>query len=442
VPAGHFVDVRLRELRGNMSQGLATSSWCYLDERGHELARREFAVLPDPLSASPVFGAPRSAAAWQDLARELRAQHRCAEAILAAARALAAGGDLAGLDAELATRAPTLAEASAQALSAAAVEKADGDLRVLADALQRGGEPASLLRHIGAGLVPVSVAARDLLDAALRLAPLRRDYYVPRALVNLAIGDPDGALADAQQLDPSDEVLEFLLGYRRVVFPSFDFWPRRAEIASALTGIPDAPQQPLAEIRLTIQKFATRLSRVREALLTHSGGVGRHWMPPQLAHLLPNGPVALARRVIRVTEEDGSELEVPIDEELDLTRHDVTSLMRIARSEWNGLTWCCYAAGLDTVALPDRLEPPADFAQAVGMAAERCWRTYDRLTTSGLRALSRGIPGFTWEGLEIDTMPRLFAEIAAHEYRELRALLFFLCDEEAESAWQADLREE
>jgi hypothetical protein len=55
--------------------------------------------------------------------------------------------------------------------------------------------------------------------------------------------------------------------------------------------------------------------------------------------------------------------------------------------------------------------------------------------------MSKGVPGFEWEGIHIDLMPRVLAEIVTDEMVETRALFCWLCDETAESPWQSDLRE-
>ena len=59
------------------------------------------------------------------------------------------------------------------------------------------------------------------------------------------------------------------------------------------------------------------------------------------------------------------------------------------------------------------------------MAIERHWRSRDKLSTSGLRAMTKGVRGFEWEGMEIDAMPTFLAEIVAQEYTDLRAVFFF-----------------
>ena len=54
--------------------------------------------------------------------------------------------------------------------------------------------------------------------------------------------------------------------------------------------------------------------------------------------------------------------------------------------------------------------------------------------------MSKGVPGFEWEGLDIDAMPRALVDIVTDEHIELRAMFLWLCDETAQSLWQSDLR--
>jgi hypothetical protein len=132
---------------------------------------------------------------------------------------------------------------------------------------------------------------------------------------------------------------------------------------------------------------------------------------------------------------------VTVDESLTLEPDlSLPSLMRLARREWNGLAWLCWTAGLDRVAIPTALRPPSAFGAAAGMSIERLWRCRDRKITGGLRAMTQGVPGFTWEGTEIDLLPVVLAEIAADEYLEMRAVFYWLCDEGVQSPWQDNLR--
>jgi hypothetical protein len=132
---------------------------------------------------------------------------------------------------------------------------------------------------------------------------------------------------------------------------------------------------------------------------------------------------------------------VKVDERIVVDREtSLPALMRFARREWVGLCWLCWAVGLDRLALPAEIAKRPQFGAAAGMSIERLWRCRDKLITGGLRAMTQGVPGFVWEGIEIDLLPGVLAEIAADEYREMRAVFYWLCDEGVQSPWQDNLR--
>ena len=55
------------------------------------------------------------------------------------------------------------------------------------------------------------------------------------------------------------------------------------------------------------------------------------------------------------------------------------------------------------------------------MVVRRTWRIKDRLASGSLIARSQGVPGFEWQGIDIDELPRHLAEMAAAEYIAARS---------------------
>jgi hypothetical protein len=328
-----------------------------------------------------------------------------------------------------------------------------GGLSMVANGLPAGADAASLLRALASLLTGRDLVALDLANAALLLAPDRADCRVTRALVAIHLGRPDAALADVAAL-PAEHVeqREFLTGYVRVIFPAFTFAPAaEREIATHFTDVPEDVEQPLEKVVAAIQKYATRLAALRAAVAARlPAGQTPPWLPPALTDLLPAGPAALEtwefEEIVQPDEDDPAAPEpepqlVTVDERLELEPDlSLPALMRLARRDWVGLSWLCWAAGLDRVALPPAVAPPQDFGAAAGMSIERMWRCRDKLITGGLRAMTQGVPGFVWEGIEIDLLPSVLAEIAADEYREMRAIFYWLCDEGVQSPWQDNLR--
>jgi hypothetical protein len=58
----------------------------------------------------------------------------------------------------------------------------------------------------------------------------------------------------------------------------------------------------------------------------------------------------------------------------------------------------------------------------------------------GMGAQMQGIPGFEWEGIDIDALPGALTSMAASEYEEMQALMYWLTDDEVRSPWQDNLR--
>jgi hypothetical protein len=389
----------------------------------------------------------RAPAAWRSLAGTLFTEGRAREALLAEARALGRGGDAGDLRATLARCAPLVTPIESDRLVNEVATATDEPISRALSALVLGGDAALLLRSIAAALRHSVRAARDLIEAAIRLAPDRPMSHLTRALVRLELGDPAGALADGERVAAeSPESAEFVRAYVRLLFPpTWEFWPAAATPDGPADNMPDEPGQPLDRIRWAIQLYATRQEALRAAVGAWLSAPGEPaWLPPPLAHLLPDGPLPLREErgsIIDETEDGAETTEVQIDERIVSDGATVTTLMRTARANWAALTWLCWAAGLDQVALPRRLRPPATFASATGMMLTRFFRAKDVLVTNGLRSLTAGVPGFDWAGESIDALPKPFVEIAVDEYFELRALFLWLASPENLSPFQSDLRQ-
>jgi hypothetical protein len=471
VPTDLYADARVHEERGAFDRDQTVGPWTLVDAAGTTLATRELgAALDDEaLAGSPAL-ADAPATTWPETARALEAERRPAEALLALARAAAATGDAAALREGLARLALPRRPETALGMAAELVKRADGRLDLVANALPAGADAPSLLRALASSLEGRDAVGLALVDAALLLAPERADCHVTRALLAIHLGRPEVALAEAASLpDDHAEQRSFLESYARVIFSTYAFAPAAHEIRTAFPDVPDGPEQPLEKVRAQIMRYATRLGLVRAAVLARlPPDASPAWLPPDPAPLLPDGPVALEtwefEEVIQdepddegdegareaAAEPEAAAPEAAAEPEAKLVTVDETlpidasttmpALLRQARREWFGLCWMCWAVGLDRVALPERVEPPSDFGQAAGLSIERLWRCRDRLVTGGLRAMTQGVPGFQWEGIEIDVLPVVLAEIAADEYREMRAVFYWLCDEGVQSPWQNNVR--
>lgn len=446
-----YQDTRIAEVRGVHHHGEPIGSWRWLDASGAVLRALDLgAAFDEQVLAGEAFADERhDAARWRAMAERCREEGRAREAVVAAARAAAAAGDAASLRRFLEETAPALTAEARVAVDQILQEGKDESLAVVLTGLVTGGDPALHLRHLASLQKQAPRVALDLVDAAILLAPDWPMPYVTRALVRVELGDREGALADAARLPAqAEESIAFLRDYTRVIFTSFPFRPpdEIRDVAfppEALAEMPEQPGQALAVIRRTIQVYATRLQMVRAVLLAQIAPP-RDWFPPDLSALLPGGPIALEKRTASITDETESgpeTVEVEIDETLVVAGGSVPALLRVARRDHFALSWLCWACGVrDGIGLPDEVRSPPRFPHAILLAMQRAFRAHDNLVTAGLRSMTQGVPGFVWEGMEIDGLPRVFSEIAADEYLEMRAVFLWLASPENLSPFQSDLR--
>lgn len=425
--------------RGRYHENVRVGSWEFLDAAEQLVGAFDYG---DPVGGDEelVFldDASRPAAAWLDLAGRYGAQRNLGLWLATLGRAAGAGGDVTQIRGAIAARpAPWTAEA---AMHRAQEGDSVGDI---IDALAAGADVPACLRAMAIQLDQHerSHAALEFIDAAMMLAPDRADYAFTRGLVNMSLGHADAARADAARI-PDEDQRGFLQLYAKVLFPVFDFWPNREEPHTHYDGLPDAPSQPLPAIVALLGKYATRVQQIRGAMLEHdSVSEDTPWMVPDVSALIPKGPVALGtdRFEIPDPEDPDEPYVVDIDETLELG-DALPDLLRSARAEWHALCWLLWSTGADRIELPTRMNPPKKFGEAAGMAPARFWRCRDRVHMQGMGAQTQGIPGFEWNGVDIDELPGSLTNMAMFEYQEMQALMYWLTDAEVRSPWQDNLR--
>jgi len=425
--------------RGRYHDDVRVGAWEYLDAGEQVVGSFDFG---DPVGGEEelVFldDDSRPIEAWLDLAGKYGAQRTLGLWLATLGRAAGASGDLTPLRGALAARrSPWLpAVARAKAEDASSI----GDL---IDALAAGADVAACLRGFAIQLDQHerSNAALEFLGAAMSLAPERKEYAFTRALIHMSLGHADQA-REAANAVPDEGQREFLQSYVRLLFPVFDFWPNHETPHTHYDGLPDAPEQSLEAVVSLAQKYATRVMQIRDALLAHPGvSADAPWMLPDVSALLPEGPVALETDSFEVPDPDDPDepFVVDIDETLELG-DAIPDLLRSARAEWHALCWLLWSCGLDRVEMPTTMKAPAKFGQAAGMAAARLWRCRDRVHMRGMGAQSQGIPGFEWNGIDIDALPSSLTRMAMFEYQEMQALMYWLSDGDNRSPWQDNLR--
>ncbi len=440
--AGQYGDQAITAEHGTFEEDHAVGPWSLRDAQDRTLVRKDLGprVDADKLASSPVLGnEERSADGWLMAGEEYLAQKRPAEAILAAARAMACSATVKDfLDIHtliVLPRAQTHAEAIA-----ADITKSEVPLPVLLNVLVRGAAPAPILRAIAIRLDQEGKprAALDYVNAAILLEPEKTEYLFTRSLVLMSLGLAEQALKDGQERAAVHAAEgRFLVGYAQALYPRFEFWPLRERPRTRFDDLPQAPAQPPAQIRAVFLKYLTRLSILREAQLAWlQEGVRSEWLLPEVDALLPKGRVKLDELALPA---DGQ--EVAIDERLTVAGLGLPEIQRLARAEWTAVTWLCWACGLREVALPKAIAPPKDFGQAAGMAVERLWRARDLRLTGGEGARRSKAPGFAWEGVEIDQLHPALVSMCENEYAEMAAMFRWIADAGHRSPWQDNLRD-
>jgi hypothetical protein len=457
-----YADPHIRGERGTFDHGQAVGLWSFLDAAGVELrtVERGSSFAEGGEAGSPAFApgdgqtAQETADDWWALARALRTEGRVREGLCAAARAAARDGDRAALERTIAAAVVALAPALAAQRGEALEQSVEVKVRTILDALVGGADAASVFRALAAVLPGVNAAAADFVAASLLLAPERRATHLTRALVRLQRGDEEGARADlAIVAAESPDAAVMLVGQLQAVLRPFDSWPAREQLLvdPSLAELGAGLVRELDEVRAAVGVYATRIGRARAAVQALIGaGATPVWLPPDLSALLPAGPVALRREKVSVDlsqgdlgqEEMAEMTEVEINEEIVTDGVGVPALLSEAQADWGALSWLCWSVGLDRVALPAALAEPPLFAVAMKTIVTRCWRAQDRLKTGGLLARANGVPGFGWQGIDIDALPQHLAHAAAEEYLRARSVFLWLADPEAVSPFQADLRDD
>jgi len=451
-----YADARIRQERGAWAGGQAIGPWTFLDADGNVVrAIDRGAPLGDGALARLLAPAPDGD--WWSRARALMAEGLVREAFVAAARAAAAERDRAALERFRAEHVvPLTAEREAQ-WGASLAQSTDATAVSILDALICGADPAAAYRALAAVLPGVDPAPMDLVEASLLLAPERRATHLTRALLRCQRGDLAGALADADVVaGESPDAADSLRSWAAMVFRAFDDWPRREALATddpELEGVTLELTRDLADIRRVVDVYATRIGRARDAILALGAPRERAgaWLPPDTTRLLSAGPVALRRETIACDPDpdappaaeasgDGALETIEIDEGLATDGVGVPTLLAAAHADWAALSWLCWALGADGVGAPDAVATRAEVPAAMKLFVRRTWRIKDRLASGSLISRSQGVPGFEWQGVDIDALPRHVAEIVVSEYLAVRSMFIWLASPDALSPFQDDIQ--
>lgn len=423
------------ELRGCYQYGVPSGEWQLLDVHGTLLRgvdlgdapiERELPVLRDEVCGADV---------WQDDAMRLFDEGQPGDAMLALARSVATSCEVEVLEEAIERhRLPAGVARARSTLRGAEL----GDARHLSRALLLGADPASCLRMISAKLESKNAprAALDLINAGLLLEPTRASPLEVRAAILIRLGLNEHAALDIDALARTDAQASALLNtYRLLLFPTFDFWPIRETLETTGVNRQQRPEQDLAAIRHTVSRYARRFGAIRSALSRHVVST-IEWFPPDVAHLvLPDAGLRVETFVSSINDVDVS---TSLNEQVQVDNDELPTLLRLARAEWNALTYLCWSVGLTQVAMPEAVDPPAAFGEAVRLAE----RGLQRCRADSAEALpdASSEPGFGLDNIDIDALPSRLVPLVEEHYIELTAMFRWLSHAEYRSPWQDDVR--
>lgn len=432
---GSFTDARIVMERGEFKDDQRVGVWELCSADGEVVTRCDYGDVTHLESDGPLPAYSNdSSVDYAALAKSLEGEGRNVEALAAWARAAGITKDTSGFVSLLTRIARPLSEDAADS----AAERSDRPRNWIAYDLIDGATPAPMVNKIAIALDQAfqSRAALDFTNAAMLLAPENWSFLFTRALILMSLGLQRQAELDIEALRAHDEgQAAFLHTYLKGLFFAYDFEAGREAPSTTFEDVPEAPARSLEDVQALVQKYATRLQRVRAALQVKLSDENPA-LPPDLSSLLPEGAVELDADEFEL--DDGE--TVSFDEVPEVKGADVPSLLRLARADWKALCWLCWSCGLTEVTIPDAIDPPADFGKAAGMAQQRLWRSRDQRAFNGRNARQHGVPAFQWEGEDIGTMAPPNAGVAEQEYAEMQALFLWLCDDAVKTPWQDNLR--
>ena len=205
----------------------------------------------------------------------------------------------------------------------------------------------------------------------------------------------------------------------------YAFWPAREPLFTPETEEEVRVEQSTVSLCDAIGRAAQRLMSVRGELMRQ----GLAPLPPDLSWLT-DGAAATLRRFAFDTDEEEPSL-VQVDETLSVTGLDARALRLRARLEWTTLCWLCWAAGLDRVALPTRIQPRPELYAALLVSSAR------QAALTGPELAPDADPHF--HRLNETLLPAAALAHLADQYREARAALLFVSDPTCRTPWQDDL---
>lgn len=426
-------------LTGAYHHGVAAGRWELINDNDDVVASANVGTVPNITrsDALEVFSnVSRPAQQWKRLAQQMFDNERYAEGFIALARTLATDYDTANFHTAME---PYTLPATPKRAKECFAHASKRGVRAALGALVLGAHPSLVLQMLARELAESHVgrAGLELINAAILIDPTELSCLLVRARILIGLGMRDHAAIDIDEVAAAEpEQASFLYNFSRLHFARFDFWPEREIPEVRSDDQPEWPAQSLGSVQRVIRKYAHRLMLIRGELDRY---VFREsdWLPPDLDHL------GLDEVVLEVDElslmgVEGKECVVRIDETLAIARSDLLDLLQAARLDWSALTYLCWAAGLNRVAMPTELRPPLTFGPIARLIDERvdaCGRLL-----RGLDGSTEQMPNFLWEGVRINTLSQPLLLMAQEQYVETAAMFRWLRNASHYSPWQSNLR--
>jgi hypothetical protein len=342
-----------------------------------------------------------------------------AASCLAAIRLVSNGADSAILGDVLDHIAPPVTEKRAQAVAqvnlqlasrARQMDKPLVGIKILLESLFDGAELPTILREMAALFDDCldSRVAYDCITLAVRMAPERQEFSFTHALIAMGVGELEQAQSAISLLDEfRPEQALFLDCYFRSLFPDFDFWPTadaRAYLVEAFPSLSGVVwKRSLSEVQWLIQATATRIESIRAEQLTRFSEEPE-WIAPSVAHLLPDGPIALT------------------DEEAIEPGMGLVDLCHSMRVEWSRLTWLCWLTGADDIETPEALSGKRDIGAF--LALQQKWlafamAVYEKESITTRTPEEEQLLQVPWFGIPLAELPYAHADFVSRDCVEL-----------------------
>ncbi|GEM_PF-4058916 len=371
----------------------------------------------------------RNPAEWLRMADDLAQVGKVGAAIVAAVRGAGAGGSPEPLRALLTKHATELETWKR--------EDRNRQTQVVVDAVKRlGPDPAAVAWALVDGVLgggdvgyhlcalaqtldeyQAGAAALDVIRGAIALDPDRGWYQDTHALILVSLARWAEAGEAVDKLAAYDAGRSgWLRSYLGALTTAFNFWPANDPATELrLGGYLPSPVRTPKEAADAIRVAAGRVETVRTALVAQVGEVS--W--------LPDGGLV----------EDADPGEDPVA--VDPANGSVPNLLLLLRQEWCRLTWLCYAAGVDEIAVPEADElagRPLELVAALLAVRGLALRDIADLGTPNADDLAgRQMAKSTWGGTPILELAPQLARIAIKE--QLAALAAVRWMFKADASW-------